>query len=78
MSCSAPASLQEMFVFNSSERTVKLDEPSFKSGFGKRAFSRVGPRMWNVLPRKVRDQTVVEKFKTELKTYLFDNGEPFL
>ena len=78
LSCSAPASLQEMFVFNSSERTVKLDEPSFKSGFGKRAFSRVGPRMWNVLPRKVRDQTVVEKFKTELKTYLFDNGEPFL
>ena len=78
LSCSAPASLQEMFVYNSSERTVKLDEPSFKSGFGKRAFSRVGPRMWNLLPRKVRDQTEVEKFKTELKTYLFDNGERFL
>ena len=70
----APVAMQEMFHFNSSERTVKVDQPPFKTEFGKRAFSRVAPRMWNLLPKTVRDKTELGGFKTALKTYLFDCG----
>ena len=70
----APVAMQEMCSFNTSERTVMLDQPPFKTDFGKRAFSRVAPRMWNLLPKWVREKTDLNAFKTALKTYLFDSG----
>ena len=70
----APVAMQEMFSFNTSERTAKVDQPPFKTDFGKRAFSRVAPRMWNLLPKSVREKTDLGEFKTSLKTYLFDSG----
>jgi hypothetical protein len=70
----APTAMQEMLTYNKSERTHKLDQPPFKTNFGKRAFSRVAPRMWNVLPKSLRILTDLEEFKKALKTYLFDHG----
>lgn len=70
----APVAMQEMFSFSTSERTVKLDQPPFKTDFGKRAFSRVAPRMWNLLPKSVREKTDLAEFKKALKTYLFNSG----
>ena len=71
--CASDA-MQGMFTFNSSERTVMVNQPPFKTDFGKRAFSRVAPRMWNILPKTVRKHTDIEEFKTALKTHLFDFG----
>jgi len=40
--------------------------------FGTRAFSVVGPTVWNSLPDHLRDPAVdPEQFRRELKTYLF-------
>ncbi len=38
---------------------------------GDRAFSAKAPRLWNVLPYKLRNAKDVEVFKKDLKTYLF-------
>jgi hypothetical protein len=70
----APAAMQKMFTYSKSERTLKLEQPPFKTNFGKRAFSRVAPRMWNVLPKSVRSLAELNEFKMALKTYLFDHG----
>ena len=45
---------------------------TFKTPFGSRSFSRIGPKLWNLLPMEIRMKTETEKFKTALKTYLFD------
>ena len=76
--CRAPESMQMMLNFNTSERTIKLNQPPFKTDFGKRSFSRIAPRMWNLLPNAVRDRTDLLKFKTALKTYLFDSGSQLI
>ena len=60
-------------VYNSSARTLKLVQHPFKSAFGKRSFSRVGPRMWNLLPENIREQFDTDKFKSALKAFLFGN-----
>ena len=39
--------------------------------YGERAFSVIGPRLWNSLPQNLRDITNLEHFKKNLKTYLF-------
>lgn len=69
----APRPLQAMMMYNSSARTLKLVQHPFKSSFGKRAFSRTGPRIWNLLPEIIRNQSDTDKFKRDLKTFLFDD-----
>jgi len=39
--------------------------------FGDRAFSKAGPELWNNLPLTLRQTTDLQKFKKDLKTYLF-------
>ena len=39
--------------------------------FGDRAFSKSGPTLWNSLPESIKKITNLEKFKKELKTFLF-------
>ena len=36
--------------------------------YGERAFSVIGPRLWNSLPQNLRDITNLEHFKKNLKT----------
>ncbi len=38
---------------------------------GDRAFSKVAPYMWNILPTDIRNATNVDVFKKKLKTHLF-------
>ena len=71
----SPMWLQNLIQYNVSERTLKLVQPSFRSSYGKRSFTRTGPRLWNLLPCKVKDHCDTEKFKSALKTYLFDAGD---
>jgi hypothetical protein len=42
--------------------------------YGDRAFSHIGPALWNSLPEHVKDATSTPSFKTLLKTHLFQNA----
>ena len=39
---------------------------------GDRAFSIYAPRIWNAIPREIRESPSVNVFKSKLKTYLFN------
>ena len=41
--------------------------------FGDRAFGKMAPKLWNNLPKNIRSITDFDKFKSMLKTHLFDN-----
>ena len=50
----------------------KLLVPHYNlAGYGKRAFSRIAPRLLNRLPTEVVEAPSVDAFKTMLKTFLF-------
>ena len=48
-----------------------LVENNSKTTFNDRAFSTSAPKLWNQLPREIRDIKTIETFKKELKTFLF-------
>ena len=56
-----------------------LDIDVFKpcTSFGRKAFSYLGPRCWNALPRYLRVIGFLETFKAQLKHYLFDNFDSY-
>ena len=57
---------------NSSDKTV-VSYPSFKSKatLGDRAFMFAAPKLWNNLPRDIRESSSINSFKSKLKTFLF-------
>jgi len=61
----------------SAKDTFKLKIPSSKlQKFGDRAFSVAGPRIWNDLPRHIRESPSVASFKQAVKTHLFKRVYP--
>ena len=70
----APNSLSELLTFSSSSRTMLLTQYQHGTKFGNRSFSRMGPKMWNLLSLELRLETNTDKFKCGLKTLLFDDG----
>ena len=70
---SAPEAFAEM-VMLSDARTSKVDEKDFLSGYGKRAFSCAGPKLWNSLPICIHKQEDRDMFKKLLKTELMTNA----
>ena len=36
------------------------------------SFTSMGPQIWNALPTSIRTTTLLDTFKTKLKTYLFN------
>ena len=48
-----------------------LSESFVHKGYGDRAFSVVGPKLWNDIPIEIRNSSSVNVFKKSLKTYLF-------
>ena len=73
----APKCLTEMLNYTGSLRTMKLEQPRYKSSFGSRCFGRVGPKLWNLLPLKLREEKDIDNFKKQLKTFLFDGFHDF-
>ena len=71
----APQSLSGLLKFGDSGRTMKLQELKVNSKFGARAFSRVGPKLWNCLPLQIRSEYDTDVFKKSLKSYLMLNTE---
>ena len=52
-----------------------LETPVFKTVYGKRIFAYNGSRLWNALPVYIRMEEDIEKFKTLIKTILFEGNE---
>ena len=73
----APTCLTEMLTYVTSRRTMKLAQYSYKGQFGNRAFARIGPKVWNILPLPIRVEGDEKMFKSILKTYLFDGFNGF-
>ena len=52
--------------------TNVLEEPlSRLKTYGDRSFSSYAPRVWNALPKHVRDAKSISSFRSQLKTHLF-------
>ncbi len=71
----APLSLSSLLSYSSSTRTRKLNLKSTRSSFGDRSFSKIGPKLWNLLPMKIRMEQNTDNFKVLLKTFLFKEFE---
>ena len=70
---SAPACLKEMMTYASaSSRTKKLMSYKCKGKYGCRAFIKIGPKIWNMLPHALCIEHDEGIFKSSLKTFLID------
>ena len=74
----APKYLCDLITFKSSlynlrsSGSILLSRPIVRSKtLGDRAFMVAAPRLWNSLPKKLREITNVNSFKAHIKTYLF-------
>ena len=75
--CKAPNDLKNLVRFSKNNRLKTLEVKDFRSSYGERAFSVCGPKLWNCLPIKLRFVKVLDVFKKDLKTYLFEHGDAF-
>ena len=58
-------------VSTKSSDSLVLSIPYVRSSLGKRAFSVIGPRLWNSLPPDTRNSSSLPVFRSKLKTHLF-------
>ena len=73
----APTELISMLQYADSSRTMNLRETMCLSKYGDRAFSHVGPKMWNLMPADIRNVDDIVSFKKALKSFLMLRGEEF-
>ena len=69
--------ISEMLQYGDSTRTLKLQETRYDNKYGRRAFSHVAPKLWNLLPKGIRDVSETDSFKTALKSFLMIRGEEY-
>ena len=73
----APNEITSLLRYADSSRTMNLKETKTTNKYGDRSFSHVGGKLWNLLPRKVRDMHNTLDFKKALKTFLMSRGEEY-
>ena len=73
----APNEIISMLQYADSSRTMNLRETKTANRYGDRAFSHVSGKLWNLLPRKIRDVHNTLDFKKALKTFLMSRGEEY-
>ena len=66
----APTEIISLLQYADSSRTMNLKEAKTSNKYGDKAFSHVGAKLWNLLPRKIRDIDNTLDFKKALKTFL--------
>ena len=72
----APQYMQELFNYVSYGGSFRLNVPiTLSARYGSRAFSVVGPKIYNSLPDDVKNSETVHIFKKNLKTFLFGRNE---
>ena len=60
---------------HSNDRTSQLEIPATsRKTFAARAFSVLGPQLWNQLPEKLQQMDSYTSFKQNLKTFLLLEG----
>ena len=75
----APDYLKDMLSHYNPSRVLRskscnnLEVPRARRAYGTRAFSICVPRLWNKIPRPLKNATTLETFQKHLKTYLFQN-----
>ena len=74
----APKEILSMLHFGESARTLKLQETRYENKYGVRAFSHVAPKLWNLLPKNIRDVSDTDRFKTLLKSFLLIRGDDYM
>ena len=73
----APAYLKELICIETPSYTLRHNQgaivrvPRCRTKKAERAFSFAGPKLWNALPRKLRQCSSGSIFRRELKTHLF-------
>ena len=65
---SAPMYLQQLFSFQTWGHSPALVVPAAHSAYGRRAISYLGPKLWNKMPKALKEATSTEEFKSKLKT----------
>ena len=73
----APDEIMCMFQYSESIRTMKLQEKRNHNKYGERALSHAGPKLWNLLPKSIRDEHDTDKFKKLLKSFLMVTGDKY-
>ena len=77
--CIIPKYLSDLLVTYKPSHSLRAESqcllkiPPSRSNYGDRAFSVIGPKLWNNLPNEIKQCNSVISFKTALKTYLFGN-----
>ena len=74
----APKEILSLLQYGESSRTLKLLETRYENKYGSRAFSHVAPKLWNLLPKNIRDVNDTDNFKTSLKSFLLIRGDEYL
>ena len=74
----APLALCNMFVPSTHQRLSMVQETRVHSKFGERAFGHIGPKLWNLLPQKLKAEKNTETFKKLLKTFMFRDGHSLI
>ena len=76
-----PSYLVELLTQYKPERTLRSSKKSLfcvpqtmTRSYGERSFSYAAPVLWNNLPEHVRNIDTYERFKTSLKTHLFNTS----
>ena len=76
----APSYLTELLTLYKPERTLRSSNkmlytvPSISTKtYGERTFEYSASTLWNSLPDSLKNITTLEKFKSNLKTFLFQN-----
>jgi len=75
-----PSYLKDLLESYQPSRTLRsknkklLMEPRTKTkNYGDRAFSVLGPKLWNSIPLSIRNSDSLVSFKKDLKTFLFQS-----
>ena len=83
LSGDAPDYLKELLNEHTPNRQGLRSEQSYKrlvvprtvrKTFASRAFSVYGPSLWNQIPNYLKELNSLDKFKKDLKTFLFNKA----
>ena len=73
----APKEIISLLELGDSDMTLHLKQTRTLTKYGDRVFSHMGPKLWNMLPKKIRAVDDTESFKKTLKSILLLYGDSY-
>ena len=74
----APEDISALISYATSQRSMKLKETRTCNSYGDRAFSHIGPKLWNLLPNEICEEHDQMEFKKKLKSFLMTRGDEYV